>query len=181
MKTTNRYININNTVIRIPDNPEEFFNTLNMKDGDELYNLDIFKSWTFEEQMTYYYECLNLPKNKRKSPWQIVMEGFCNDILGGGEIDTFYRLSDYKNPVAVIADERKKNGKIDPETIHTIVEYAPYGIGEIEIRNLCEYYDIATKNYDIFPRLVMIGTELTDSGKRALQMYQRDVTIIIIK
>lgn len=177
MKTAN----MNNTNTKNNKNAmyEEFLNTINLTNGDELDNLEILSSWPVELVMNYYQECASLPKAKRRSPWQVVLDSYCEKVLRGKVHEVFYSITDQMAPVAVIATKRMKNGEIDPRTIHTIVHFTPREIMGYDIDALNEYGKIIEDTYGKLPRLVMIGNELTDNAMQAFNRNGRDVSVIV--
>lgn len=176
MKNTNT---INNTVTYYypPRTPEEFFDAINLENGDEGYNLEILNSWSWEQKMQYYRECARTPKEKRRSPWEVVLESCCKNLFGGKIYEVFYQISDELAPIAVVASKRRKDGSIDPRSIHTIVYYTPFDIEEYHIKELNEYSRVVENAYDIHPRLVMMGKTFDNSVINAVMTHGRAVSI----
>lgn len=176
MKNTNT-INNKVTYYYPPRTPEEFFDAINLENGDEGYNLEILNSWSWEQKMQYYRECASTPKEERRSPWEVVLESYCKRLFGGKIYEVFYQISDELAPIAVVASKRRKDGSINPRSIHTIVHYTPCEIEKGHIKELNEYSQVVEAAYDIHPRLVMIGKEFNDDIIRAVMSYGRDVSI----
>lgn len=175
-------INMNNTNKKNPAADAyyaEFLRTINLTNGDELDNLEILSSWPVELVMNYYNECASLPERERRSPWQVVLDSYCEKVLQGKVHEVFYNITDQMPPVAVIATKRMKNGEIDPRTIHTIVHFTPREIMGYDIDNLNAYGKIIEDTYGKLPRLVMIGNELTDNAMKAFSRNGRDVSVIV--
>lgn len=180
MKKTNTN-NSTKTYYYPPRTVEEFFDAINLEKGDEVYNEAILNTWTPEQLMQYYRECASTPEEERRSPWEVVLESWCKALYGGKPYEVFYSISDELEPIAVVASKRRRDGTISPRRIEAIIHYTPYDIEPCHIRELNEYSQYVEKEFDIHPRLVMIGKEFGNEVFGAVMHYGRDVSIFANK
>lgn len=180
MKANYKNLNENNT-LHLPKTAEEILDTLNLTKGNEMDNRIIFNSWSDEQKARYYEECASRPKEKRRSPWEVVLASYCKHLFGAKVYEVYYNLSDELDPVAVVASKRRKDGTIDPASIHTIVHYTPYDIEGYDIALLNLYSEIVEETYGIHPRLAVIGKEFDNDVIKTIMEHGRDVSVFANK